>query len=129
MMLNVTVVINIIGLRVYVKMDRKIALEVLKSYGRPVLCTKTNKVIAFARQDFSDVEDIEKMTDEELIEEWKSLVWINEIYGQVDLNEMQRITLINLEMDVRLKIDVEDLEQWFEEASEAYEREQEKMGF
>ena len=49
----------------------------------------------------------------ELIEHWKSLVWINNIYGQVSLNEMQRISLIELEMDYR-KIESEPLNSWYE---------------
>ena len=44
---------------------------------------------------------------------------MNEIYGQVSLNEMQRISLIELEMDSR-KIKAEPLMSWYEIESDNF---------
>ena len=94
-------------------MNRVIAQEILNGYGNPsVKVGDTNLV--FARQTAESLDDIEAKTDEELIDEWKGLVWINEIYGQVSLNDIQRINLIELEITGRDSIDFEDLESWYE---------------
>ena len=93
-------------------MDRGKAQEILKAYGRPTFKVgETN--ISFARQKNKSLDEIESKNDEELIEHWKSLVWMNEIYGQVSLNEMQRISLIELEMEGR-EIPPEPLIDWRE---------------
>lgn len=93
-------------------MDREKAQEILKAYGRPSFkIGETNLV--FVRQTEESLSEIESKTDEELIGQWKSLVWINNIYGQVSLNEMQRISLIELEMDER-GIPPEPLQSWYE---------------
>ena len=76
--------------------------------------------IKFARQDMSDVEEIEKMSNKNLISEWKSLVHINEILGQVSMNEMQRIILLEMEICAR-DIDKEELTQWYKRTREAEE--------
>mgnify|MGYP000847697714 FL=1 len=100
-------------------MDRVKAQEILKAYGRPSLKVgKTNLV--FARQTEESLSEIESKTNEELIEHWKSLVWMNEIYGQVSLNEMQRISLIELEMDCR-KIETAPLKSWYETESAKFD--------
>tara|TARA_R110000851_G_scaffold94234_2_gene204968 strand:+ start:471 stop:794 length:324 start_codon:yes stop_codon:yes gene_type:complete len=100
-------------------MDRVIAQEILNGYGNPsVKVGDTNLV--FARQTAESLDDIEAKTDEELIDEWKGLVWINEIYGQVSLNDMQRINLIELEMDDR-KIESEPLKSWYEDESAKFD--------
>jgi len=100
-------------------MDRVIAQEILNGYGNPsVKVGDTNLV--FARQTAESLDDIEVKTDEELIDEWKGLVWINEIYGQVSLNDMQRINLIELEMDDR-KIESEPLKSWYEDESAKFD--------
>lgn len=96
-------------------MDRKKAQEILKAYGRPSLKVDETNLV-FARQTEEDLSEIESKTNEELIEHWKSLVWVNEIYGLVSLNEMQRISLIELEMDCR-KIESEPLKSWYETES------------
>lgn len=93
-------------------MDRVKAQEILKAYGKPNFKVG-NGTIAFARQTDENLSEIESKTDEELIEHWKCLVWINEIYGQVSLNEIQRINLIELEMDGR-EISPELLKSWYE---------------
>ena len=100
-------------------MDRVIAQEILNGYGNPsVKVGDTNLV--FARQTAESLDDIEVKTDEELIDEWKGLIWINEIYGQVSLNDMQRINLIELEMDDR-KIESEPLKSWYEDESAKFD--------
>ena len=93
-------------------MDREKAQEILKAYGRPSFKVGENNIV-FARQTEENLSEIESKTNEELIEDWKSLVWINHIYGQVSLNEMQRISLIALEMDYR-KIESDPLKSWYE---------------
>ena len=93
-------------------MDREKAQDILKAYGRPSFKVGETNLV-FARQTEDNLSEIESKTNEELIEHWKSLVWINEIYGQVSLNEMQRISLIELEMDYR-KIESEPLKSWYE---------------
>ena len=70
------------------------------------------------------VEQIEKMTDSELIDSWKGLVWLNCIYGQVSLNDMQRIDLIELEIDERPKINSTELSDWFEDKTINFTEEQ-----
>ena len=93
-------------------MNREKAQEILKAYGRPAFKVGNTNLI-FARQTDEDLNEIESKNDEELIEDWKSLVWMNEIYGSVSLNEMQRISLIELEMEDR-KIPSEPLKSWYE---------------
>lgn len=99
-------------------MNREKAKEILKAYGRPALKVGDTNLI-FARQTEESLNEIESKTDEELIEHWKSLVWVNEIYGQVSLNEMQRISLIELEMEDR-KIPSEPLKTWYKNKSKKY---------
>ena len=100
-------------------MDREKAQEILKAYGRPSFKVGETNVV-FARQTEESLNEIESKTNEELIEQWKSLVWMNEIYGQVSLNEMQRISLIELEMDYR-KIESEPLKSWYETESAKFD--------
>jgi hypothetical protein len=93
-------------------MNREKAQEILKAYGKPMFQVGNTKV-SFARQTDEHLTEIESKTNEELIKHWKSLVWINEIFGLVSLNEMQRIALIELEM-VGRKIESEPLKSWYE---------------
>ena len=100
-------------------MERKKAQEILKAYGRPTFKVgETNLVLL--RQTEENLREIESKTNEELIENWKNLIWINEIYGQVSLNDMQRISLIELEMDCR-KIEFEPLKSWYETESAKFD--------
>ena len=94
-------------------MDRKKATKVLEAYGKPNFKRGIN-IISFARQDEQDISSIEVISDNELIKEWKRLVWINEIYGQVSLNDLQRINLLELEMDERPNINDSDLTIWYD---------------
>jgi len=92
-------------------MDKKKAQKILNVYGKPSF--KINKInLKFARQTEKDLDEIESKTNEELINNWKDLVWINKIYGQVSLNEIQRISLLELEMEER-KIPNEPLKEWY----------------
>ena len=92
-------------------MDRDKANKLFEAYGRPMFKSGDN-IISFARQTNDDVSQIESLSDNDLIEHWKSLVWINDIYGQVSLNELQRISLLELEIDVRPTIKEDDLTIW-----------------
>ena len=96
-------------------MDREKAQEILKVFGKPSFKVGETNVV-FARQTEESLNEIESKTNEELIDHWKSLVWMNEIYGQVSLNEMQRISLIELEIEER-KIPTEPLKTWFDTES------------
>ena len=100
-------------------MDKEIAKRILKVYGNPSFKVG-NTNITFSRQDLNAVEEIEKLTDEELISQWKSYVFINEIYGQVSLGEMQRIDLLELELDER-KIDDKPLKEWYDKIKSEFE--------
>lgn len=101
-------------------MNRQKAQEVLHAYGRPQFKTH-DTIITFSRQTEKNLEEIENKTDEELVANWKSLVFINEIYGQVSLNDLQRITLIELEFEERKNIKPDDLKTWFEETSNSFD--------
>jgi hypothetical protein len=95
-------------------MDRKKANELLNLYEeKPFIIN--GKSIKFARQDIKDVKDIEAKKTKDLTSEWKGLVWLNEIYGQISLNDMERISLIELELDKRLTEKERDkLHIWYE---------------
>lgn len=100
-------------------MDRKKAQEILKAFGRPSFKVGDTNIV-FSRQTEDDLNDIESKSDEELIYHWKGLVWINEIYGQVSLNDMQRISLLELEISHR-NIPFEPLKLWFDSESNNFE--------
>jgi len=106
-------------------MDRKKANKVLGIYEeKPIGVTKKGTILSFARQHIGDVEEIEKMCGEDLIKEWKSLTYMNYIYSCVSLNEIERITLLELEMETREDINKEELSKWYKEA-ETKHKEQE----
>jgi hypothetical protein len=104
-------------------MDRDIARKVLEVYGKPTFKTEKGITISFSRQNLEDIENIEKLTTDELIQQWKSLVFINYIYESVSLKDMQRIDLIELEFQER-GIE-EDLEEWYKNKQEEFEKNQE----
>ena len=89
---------------------------------------KAEKLLGlFARQSWGDVEEIEKLPTDELVQNWKNLTWLNCIYGQVSLNEMERISLLELEMDTRKDIDKEELDKWYiksEQKQKEWEKEE-----
>ena len=95
-------------------MDRQKASEIFQAYGSPQIKTGST-IISFSRQTEKDLEEIENKTDDELVQHWKSLVFMNEILGNVSLNEMQRISLIELEFNERTNIKTSDLQSWFDE--------------
>lgn len=101
-------------------MDRKAAKRLIDVGNENAVLgvTKDNIVLRFTRQTMEDVEEIEKMDDESLINEWKSLVWMNYIYGQVSVNELQRISLIEYEMSERDSIDMDALMEWYDKQEE-----------
>lgn len=100
-------------------MNREKAQEILKAFGRPSFKVGDTNIV-FSRQTEDDLNDIESKSDEELIDHWKGLVWVNEIYGQVSLNDMQRISLLELEMTDR-NISFEPLKLWFDSESNNFE--------
>lgn len=104
-------------------MNKETKNKILESYGKPVFIVGDKRLV-FARQEDSDCDEIEKMTDEQLISNWKNLSWINSIYGQVSLNELQRIDLLELEISSRPDINVEELELWFKTEKENFEKEE-----
>ena len=93
-------------------MDREKAHEILNDFGRPSFKVGSTH-LTFSRQTEENLSEIEAKSDEELIQDWKSLVWMNDIYGQVSLNDLQRIALIQLEMEDR-DIPHEPLHSWYE---------------
>ena len=97
-------------------MDRVKAKAILQAYGHPTVKT-WNTIISSARQTEVDLDKIESKPDKDLIDEWKSLVFVNEIYGQVSLNDMQLIALIELEFESRKTIVIDELKLWFEQQS------------
>lgn len=101
-------------------MDRKKARVIFLAYGRPQIKVK-DTTVSFSRQTEEDLEDIEGKTDNELVEHWKALVFMNEIIGQVSLNDMQRINLIELEFEERDGINAEELKAWFEKQQSEFD--------
>ena len=110
-------------------MDRKKAYKLLEVFGNGYIGeTPKGKHIVFARQSKKDIEQIEKIKDDELVDEWKALTYMNHIYGCVSLNEMQRISLLELEMDERKGIGQEELQKWYKETEKKYESEVQENG-
>ena len=101
-------------------MNREKAQMILQSYGNNKFKTK-NGILNFSRQIENDLDEIENNTDKELIEEWKSLVFVNNIYGMVSINDLQRISLIELEFEERENIKTEDLKDWYYEQKISFE--------
>mgnify|MGYP007112997189 FL=1 len=101
-------------------MNTELANNVIQAFGEPSFLVN-NTHISFARQSKEDVVEIENMSDEDIINEYKSLVWLNYIYGQVSVNELQRISLLDLEIETRENISTEELESWFEETESSFD--------
>ena len=101
-------------------MNTELANNVIQAFGEPSFLVN-NTHISFARQSKEDVVEIEAMSDEDIINEYKSLVWLNYIYGQVSVNELQRISLLDLEIETRENISTEELESWFEETESSFD--------
>ena len=81
-------------------MNKTQAGKVLEIYGNPKIQGKKTTLV-FARQTNEDIKEIENLNNCELINQWKDLYWITYVYGQVSLSDMQRIDLLELEMDNR----------------------------
>ena len=101
-------------------MDKDKSTEVLKAFGNPVIETPTNNLV-FARQSNDDVNQIEQMSDNELTEHWKGLTRMNYIYGQVSLSDLQRISLLELEIDTRPGIIVKELNDWYDKTQSKFD--------
>jgi hypothetical protein len=107
------------------RMNKEYKDKILEVYGHPGLTNKEGtKTIVFARQSNKDVEYIEGLSDEKLIEEWKSYVWSNCIYGCVSLGDLQRIDLMEAEFSSRPTIMArhDELNEWFDKAKEEFEK-------
>lgn len=73
------------------------------------------------QEDINDVSSIKNMRDDELVSEWKILVWKNHIYRQISISEMMRIQLIGSEIEVRNNINSDELVAWYEDAKEKFD--------
>lgn len=73
------------------------------------------------QEDINDVSSIKNMRDDELVSEWKILVWKNHIYRQISISEMMRIQLIGSEIEVRNNINSDELVAWYEDAKENFD--------
>ena len=98
-------------------MDRVKAKEVLQSFKRESFKVG-NSILTFSRAEEEDIDRIESLTDEELLERYKSMVWLNYIYGQTSVRDIQTITLLELELDQR-NIG-QDLEEWYNKEKEEF---------
>lgn len=101
-------------------MNTELANNVIQAFGEPSFLVN-NTHISFARQSKEDVVEIEAMSDEDIINEYKSLVWLNYIYGQVSVNELQRISLLELEIETRENISTTELKSWYEKEKEEFD--------
>ena len=111
-------------------MNRKKARKILEVYGRPQGVLPNGTKIVLSRQDMDDVKQIENMTKEKLVAHWKSMVTACYVIGCSSLNDLQRIHLLELEMESRLAPSTRaQLDAWFNEQLEKgaqYERELER---
>ena len=76
---------------------------------------------SFNQEDINDVSYIKNMTDDELVSEWKTLVWKNRIYRQISVSEMMRIQIIESEIEVRNNINFAELVAWYEDTKEKFD--------
>lgn len=101
-------------------MNTELANNIIEVYGKPAFQV-SDTLISFTRQKEQDIVEIEAMSDEDLIAEYKAMVWLNYIYGQVSINDLQRIDLFDLEISSRESIKSEDLRAWHKEAKEKFD--------
>ena len=106
-------------------MNLEKANKIFEAFGKPQFKVG-DTIISFARQDNSSIKEIESLSNEDLVSEWKSLVWLNNIYGQVSLNDLQRIALLQLEIEER-DISSEELDNWYEKAKSEFEESYENL--
>jgi len=75
----------------------------------------------FTRQSLEDVKAIEEMKTEDLCKEWKGLDYVNHIRGNVSINDLMRMELIELELESRDEQDaIADLYLWHEQADKDF---------
>lgn len=98
-------------------MDREKAKKIFQVYRRESFKIG-NTVLTFARAEEEDIERIESLSDDELLERLKSMVWLNYIYGQVSMRDLQTIDLFELEIDHR-NIG-QGLKEWYKKAKEEF---------
>lgn len=106
-------------------MNRTKAMKILDKAERPAIRMQSGNVLLFARQTAEDIEEIEKLTSRQIEESWRGLFWMNYIYGQVSINEVQRISLLELEMETRPEYFTKEKEvemtEWIEKARKEHE--------
>ena len=102
---------------------KKAAMKLMSLYNKGTKFEAGEKVICFARQSKEDLDKIENAKTEDLIKDWKELVFLNEIYGQVSLNELERISLIEMELADR-KYAAKELRDWFKKTNEEFKKQE-----
>jgi hypothetical protein len=80
-------------------MNRKRAKRLLDVGKSNPITLSNGKVINFIRADMNNVRRIEKLSDKELINEWKNLTDYIEICCSI--SDIQECTLLEMEMDER----------------------------
>ena len=74
--------------------------EWLAMFGRPICKSRSGKTLSFARADVSDAERIEKLSDEDLLQQAIAQSWCME-YGGASLLDCQIEGLYNFEISER----------------------------
>lgn len=84
-------------------MDRTKLKEFFKLFNEDTVIEKTKKgtTLVFARADMSDVNRIEKMTNEELLESWLSLACMIDIESCFSICDLQMDQLYGMEITSR----------------------------
>lgn len=106
-------------------MNKEKTKQIFEAYGNPGFETES-ATISFARQNKSDVEEIESMSDEKILNQWKSLVYMNYVLGHISVNELQRIDLLDLEISGRESIKEKDLDDWLNEELKILQKQEEE---
>lgn len=96
-------------------MDKEHANYLLNIFGHPVVKRK-GKIIGFFRYDSKTVARIEKMTNEELINDWLNIVWVCYGHGCIGVSDIQYRYLLEAEMRDRKGIDWGELNAEWNEA-------------
>jgi len=77
-------------------MDREKANNVLRNAG-----DGSAGIYSFARCNQETIENIEKMTTEDVEREMHSAYWLAYVYGQFSIRDLQYVELLSLELDSR----------------------------
>jgi len=94
-------------------MDRERAKDVCNSYGHPHIKDDEGNVVAtLARTDKKTVEEIEGLSDDELLRRTKGCIFMLNDVGVISISDLQREQLYYLELEEREMMD--ELEAHFE---------------